>query len=309
MIGAYIDNILASFSTILTLFLLGFVIRKCNLLSLQTADQLAKLIVGVLLPLYLFHATATTSSDLTSKALVPVLAGVATTLIAYPVAVLTGRLVSVEGTRNRTYVFSNMFLNSSFLGIPISTAFFGSQGTIYAALFDFGTGFVVLTLGVWCISGRSDIAPWRSALRNPLMWGVVLGALSAAASIRYPQWVTLPLETLGAATLPFAIMMCGVQIAGVSISQNVPWRQLSGLMVTRLLLAPVMTFAVLTFFDIDAASKAIVTVLSGMPVGLSTVIFAKMYAADADFAAIAIITSTFLAVVTIPAVVYVLSVT
>jgi predicted permease len=99
-------------------------------------------------------------------------------------------------------------------------------------------------------------------------------------------------------------MICGIQIAEVAVSRSIPWAHLSGLMIARLVIGPLLAFAVLTLFGVDDLSKLILTILAGMPVGLSTVIFAKKYGADADFTALAIIVSTFLALLTTPILLY-----
>lgn len=301
------DQLIASISTIMILFIIGFAIKRKGLISENSISEFSSLIVGILLPLYLFHATSQTVVGFTGSTFIPITAGVLLTLVACLVAYGVFTLFPEKSaSRKKSFIFSNMYTNTAFLGIPICTAIFGIEGTLFAVLYDFGTGLVILTLGIWILSKDERTASIVQFINNPLMWGVIGGVIVGVYSINMPLWISSPLDAIGSATLPLAILICGMQIGSIKLSAKVPIGLLSRLLTLRFVAAPIIAFAGAMVLGVDSLTAAIIVLASAMPVGLSTVMFSKKYGADSDFAAMATVTSTFFSILFLPILIYLL---
>ena len=279
---------------------MGFGIQRFRPLGEQTLAQLAGLVVGILLPFYLFFTTATEATpEALSAAPLLIVMGVAVTLLGYPLATLVMAPSGVAEKQRSAFHFAIMVSNTAFLGIPVCAALFGPIGAVYAVLYDFGTTLAALTVGIWALSG-GRLCNWRPLLLNPLIWGVMAGLLWAVVGWSFPEWLARPFSTLGGATLPLALLVGGAQIGNIRSHAKRWWQQLAGLITTRLVIVPLVVASVLALFGWRNLAASVIIVQSAMPVGLTTSIMAKNYGADAEFAASATMWSTIVAVITLP---------
>ncbi len=296
----------AAFATVFFLFALGFGVQRWRPLDEQTLTQLSVLVVEILLPFYLFFTTAITPPESLRVAPLLIVVGALVSLFSYGLASLALKPAAVADRQRSVFRFANMIANTAFLGIPICAALFGPIGAVYAVLYDFGTTLVVLTVGIWALKGgRFD--DWRPLVVNPLIWGVLAGLLWAFMGWPFPDWLVAPFETLGNAALPLALLMGGTQIGNLHSPGFTWWRQLTGLTLTRLVVAPLVVGLVLILIGWRDLFASIIIIQAAMPVGLTTAIFAKSYGADAEFAASATLWSTLAAMVSLPVVAFLVS--
>lgn len=268
----------------------------------QGLEDLSRLVANVLLPIYLFYATATTVTRGSLKAApLLIVTGVVVALLNFALATGGIWLFRVNCAQRPAFRFSALVANTSFFGFPICAMLFGSVGVVYAVMYDFGLTLVVLTLGIWDLSGR-ERTNIRAVVLNPLSWGVLLGLGWGLLEQGFPQWITQPLSTLGNATLPMALLVGGAYLGSIPTREPRKTRQLSGLVFTRLVLSPLAVGALVTLMGWTGAPAGIIVLQSAMPVGITTTLYASAYGADAEFTATATLWSTTAAVVSLPCV-------
>jgi len=299
-------ELLSTFSTVFFAFGLGFAVQRIRSLGEQTLTQLSGLVVGVLLPFYLFFTTAT-GVTLETLRVAPTLVGmgVGISLFNYVLATAALKPLQIADGQRSAFRFSIMLANTGFLGFAVCGALFGPVGLLYAVLYDFGSTLVALTLGVWELKG-GRLDDWRPLFANPLIWGVVAGLLWAVVGLPFPDWLAAPFENLGNATLPLALLVCGAQVGSIR-SQAPAWRrQLTGLTVTRLVVAPLIVGLLMFMIGWRDLFAKVAVVQAAMPAGIVTSIMAKAHGADAEFAASATLWSTLASMVTLPLVAFLL---
>jgi len=298
-----VTELLAAFSTVFIIMAIGFGVERWRSLGQETLGQLAGLVVNVLLPIYLFYATATSTSP-AELAVAPslILLGVALPLLSLLLALALAPLARVQPEEQSAFRFSAMVGNTAFLGIPVCAGLFGTVGALYAVLLDFGTTLIILTVGIWVLSG-SRSANLGKLLRNPLILGVVAGLLWALTGWEFPEWFAQPCATLGSATLPLALLVSGIQLGSIRSSLGGQWRQVTGVVAIRLLLAPLIMAAGLYLTGAGGVFAGVVLVEYAMPVGLLVAVMARSYGADADLSAATILWSTLALIVVLPALV------
>ena len=286
-------QLIEAFSTIFLLFAVGYVVQRLRPFGEETLNQLARLVFEILLPVFLFYATATTTTASAFSVAPGVIAlGVVLPLVSLLMAVVAGRLARVETAQVTAFRFSAMVGNTAFLGIPVCTALLGTTGAVYAVLYDFGTTLVVLTVGVWVVSGgkRTD---WRSLVGNPLILSVIPG-------LHLPDWIGRPCETLGGATLPMALLVGGAQLGGLRARVGSRWQPVAVIGAIRLVSTPLVAMAAMHLVSAESLMAGVVVLEAGMPVGLTTAILARSSGADSELAASAILWTTVAAIVTLP---------
>ncbi len=266
----------------------------------ETHHQLSTLVVKVVLPIFTFYVTATNAtSEALGRAPTLIWMGVLVASVNFVLATLAFRPAAVAPEQRRVFHFGNLLPNTAFIGYPICLALFGPLGLFYAVVHDFGSALVVWTLGIWDLSG-GRLTSWRSLLLSPLIWSIAAGVLWALIGLPMPQWAGEPLETLGDATVPLALLVGGMQLGRGTMQVNCWVRQLVSLSALRLIISPLaISLIVLALGWHDVVGKVIV-IQNALQAGITLSIMAKAYGSDARFGAVATLWSTVSSLVTLP---------
>lgn len=268
----------------------------------ETHDQLSALVVKIVLPVFIFYVTATSATpEALGKAPALIWMGIVVAFINFGLATLFFKPAAVAPEQQRAFRFGAILPNTAFIGYPICLALLGPLGLFYAVVHDFGSALMVWTFGIWDLSG-GRAANWRSLLLNPLIWSVIAGVIWAALGLPIPEWAGAPLDTLGNATVPLALLVAGAQMGRSSVQVNSSLRQLTGIGALRLLIAPLVVALVVVLLGWRDQVGQVIILLNAMPVGLTLSIMARTYGADARFGALATLWTTIAALATLPAV-------
>jgi len=252
------------------------------------------------MPFYIFYTTATnTTLQLLHKAPLLVLVGAMVPFVTFLVTPLSLKLFKVQGAQKPAFSFCLMYGNTAFLGIPICSLLFGSEGAFYAVMYNFGITLIIFTFGIWTLSGGGKNT-LNNLLANPLFWSMFGGIIFAVSGVTLPQWVLSPLATIGNATLPIALLVAGAQIGSIPLEKNGYNPLIAFVTVSRLVLIPgilLLVFFLLGWHDTD---HQVMILQAGMPVGIASTILANRYHADGNFTAMATVWSTLLALISLP---------
>jgi predicted permease len=159
--------------------------------------------------------------------------------------------------------------NTSFLGIPMVTAFFGQEAVPYAVLYDqLGSFLGLATYGslVIALYGRGTKRPTLAGvIRKILLFPPFIALLAALLLSRlpYPTVMTALLQTLAATLVPVVMIAVGFQLT-LKLSKETLTPLSLGLAI-KLVAAPLsaLLFCRLLGFDSEAARVAIFE--AGMP--------------------------------------------
>ncbi len=252
------------------------------------------------MPFYIFYTTATnTTLQLLNKAPLLILIGAIVPFVTFLLAPIFIKLLKVQPPQQPSFAFCLMYANTGFLGIPICSLLFGSEGAFYAVMYNFGTTLIILSFGVWTLSGGGKNT-LRNLLVNPLIWSMLAGILIAISGIHLPEWVLNPLTTIGNSTLPIALLVAGAQIGNIPLEKNGYTPMVIFVTFSRLMLLPgilLLVFFLLGWHDTD---HQVMVLQAAMPVGIASTILANRYQADGHFAAIATVWTTLLALISLP---------
>ena len=293
-------NFISAFTTVFFVFGIGFVLQKVRPMSKETLSDLSKLVIDVLLPFYLFANTATNASiEAMKKAPVLILAGMIIPLLSSVLLPLLYKPLKVSEGHQPVFNFAVLAANTAFLGIPICEALFGSLGAFYAVLYDFGITIIMFTLGVWLLSGGKS-GSLKSLLVNPLIIAVLIGLVWAAFGWDFPVWLEKPFNTVGAATLPIALLVTGAQVGNIQFKKKGLQPDLIATVLLRLFIVPGLLVLLFSMFKFNSTTASVIILEAAMPVAVSTTIMAKTYGADGDFAASITLWTTLISLFTLP---------
>ena len=131
------------------------------------------------------------------------------------------------------------------------------------------------------------------------------GALAAAFHIHLPVAIDGTLQFLQSAAAPVALFALGVTVALRPLGR-VPW-EIPGLIAIKLIVHPLIAFALMMLFGPFTPEWAATAVLmASLPPALNVFVIARQYDTWVEPASVAVLVGTFVSVVTLTSVMYLL---
>ena len=302
-------KVLSIILPIFILILLGFLCRVKGLLSISTGKELNKFIFYISLPALLICKISQADINITDQwgAYLSIL--LATAVVAFLGIFLStffGLLSSQKWVCAHGCIRSNM----AFIGLPVIIYATNDKGASIAALLMGLTipiyniiGVVFLTLGkkrTEAISVKSVLIQigW-SILKNPLIWGCLIGGILYLIKINKTTFLIKNLESIGYISIPLSLICMGIQM-----NKAINWQRLKQVMfptILKLIACPAfgLLFLHLFYANPDQNMVLSVLVLLGCPSAVASYVMAVEMNADPEFAADMVLSTTLLSFFTI----------
>lgn len=169
--------------------------------------------------------------------------------------------------------------NTSFVGFPLVTAYFGEEALKHAVVCDQVTFLLLSTIGLVMTVRHSHTQQIQAGvllkkiLAFPPLWGCIL-------ALTLPHWFSLaPLEMvfdkLAATVGPLALFSIGLQLKFTGWKDE--WKHLLLVTVYKLLLAPLWVYAAYLLFTQQQVSARVTVFEMAMPTLLTASVIAEEY--------------------------------
>jgi len=300
--------IVDSFFPLLALILLGWFLRRRNLLGAGAARELTAFVVWLALPSLLFEAIAGASwRQLWQPQFVIAYAGamVATFVLTF------WFLPRTQPIAERCLdCFGATYANSGFIGIPLSLLLLGHEAlipatiaTLLTAVLLFAVGIVMLEFGA--TSHAHPLASLAKAAiavaRNPLVVATVLGGAWAATGWRMPQAPHRLLELLSGAAGPCALVSIGALLAQPAPAGSTAL-PLAPIVVAKLVVLPgLCALLAIKVFALPPVWATTAVLLNALPTGTGPFMLAEFYGRDVARASRIMFVTTILSLASVPA--------
>jgi predicted permease len=204
-------------------FLIGVLLRRSGRLPDNGPAALNAFIINVALPALILkhlHAVELSSSLILAAA-------VAWVLFALSIAFfgIVGRAAGLAPQSVGALTLTGGLANTSFLGVPMIEAFYGSSGVALGLVIDqLGSYLALATLGIVVAAVYSGATLDRRAIARKIAFFPPLLAVLAALLLRpfeYPEWLAATLGRLGDTLAPLALVSVGAQIRLGALAGNV----------------------------------------------------------------------------------------
>ena len=221
---------------------------------------------------------------------------------------LAARLLRFQGRDQNVAWLSVFFMNNVFIGFPVVEALFGSEAIFCASLSNLPFNLLLYTVGVAYLQageGRGKVSI-REVFSIPLV-ATLLAITLFILQIPVPELVVDTCRTLGAATVPVSMIIVGISLSHVPIREALLDGKAYVVSFVKLILCPVVTWAVLRLF-LDPASLVfgVLVVIAACPSAAMITILSVRFGADDSLASKIKFLSTVLSAVTMPLIVYLL---
>jgi malonate transporter and related proteins len=304
-----VSIILTAMLPIVFVAFLGWLAVRLKLFGPNATTTLSTFVVRFALPFALFLAASRARpSDLTNG---PFIASLAAGLVgAYVLGTLLGRFVFRHDMRSSALQgLASTFPNMAYCGPPVLIAAVGAQGllavivgNLIVSIIIVPVTIVIMQLAAPAGAGEAQ-SEWvqveRSllgAVKQPLVWLPILGAVLALAGVHLPAIVDNAVDEVGKAAGGAALFTLGMMVAQnpVRLGRDV----LANLALKNFVQPAIMLGAALAL-KLDPTLTKAVFLIGVMPTATAASVLAQRYGVYAQEAASTTAASTLLAIFTI----------
>lgn len=197
----------------------GMYCMKEGLIDRDTKKKLVDIILKITLPCMIFNSfnKPLTPEVLIQTALIMVVA-VAISILSF----LLGKVIYNKYPQKKKSIlqYCTLVNNSGFLGMPMVSAVYGSDGLFAASIFIIPNRIFMWTAGLAMFTTADFRTKCRNILLNPCIVTVFLGIVRRMTGYPVPGFLDEAVANIGAVTTPLSMMVIGTMLIGV------PWKKL-----------------------------------------------------------------------------------
>ncbi len=303
------------FSSLLPVVLLtaiGFIAGRVGWIRAEATKDLSNLVFMVLTPALLFHTMSTVHIEqLNFKP-------VALYFLAIGVLFVGVFVQQGRSTRAAVLALAATFSNTVMIGIPLIGLAYGKAGLVTLFTLISVHALILLTSATIVLemvaardaaaSGLAGAASRRNALLtiltamkngivHPVPLPIILGLAFAQTGLVIPAVVERPLQLLGSAFGPMALLLVGATLTQVRVGPYL--REALSLSLLKNLLLPALVAGLGWALGSSGMALAVMVVAASLPIGANVFLFAQRYQVAQELVTASMAVSTVLGLLTI----------
>lgn len=298
-------------SNLVGLFLLigvGYAAVRGGLLPLSSTGVLTSLLLKVALPATIFTSMIRPFDPSFARDALTIVV-VSTVLFFLYAAISAGlvRVFRVPAGRQGVWMLGATFCNNGFMGFPVAYALFGDEGLALAVMLGIPFNLLMYSLGASqvsldrCAGGEKERLSVKQVLFSAVNGSILLGLIFYGAQIPVPEVIFTPLEQLANITTPLSMLITGMSLAGSPLSSLFRDRDAITCVLTRLIVLPLLTWALLLPLPIsNPLITCVILIIMAMPSAAVVTAMAQRYGSCQELAARIVCLSSLLCMVTLP---------
>ena len=304
------DLFLITLSQIVVLFvfiIIGYLLRKFNILPDNSAAVLSKLIMWVFLTSMAFKTFAVNFTVQNLRENMGYLAaGAVCAVVMFFVGNILGEKFGKIPVTKAIYKYSFVVPNTGYMGYPIVSGLFGEEALCHFMVFAIPLLIITYTWGVAVLTGGGKVSV--KSLKNPMLIGMLLGIIFGLIGIPIPD---LPMQILTSASncmAPCAMILAGIVVAKKPLVKAFSHPRAYWATLIRLIAIPAVIMIAFKLLNVDKDIMTLGTLAYAMPMGMNTIVFTEANGMDSSAGTSTVMISHTLSVLTIPLFVSILSV-
>ena len=290
--------------------LAGVILVRTKVLNKETLEPISKFVIKMALPVMIFINIVDGVDKKTvyeSWSVLVIAAGFY--IVMFLVSLGMAKGFHLPENRAGIYQAMMLFGNIGFMAVPIISNVFPENGILYISVFMVFDQLMLWTLGVKLTtptgSGRFDL----KKLINPATVAILIGMILMLTGVRIPTLLSTGLQKIGATASPLAMIYVGGIFAELPLKKYLKELSLYGIVLVRMLLAPLLMFLVLGFFPVNGEIRLAMALVTGMPTMTAVVMMANASGLDGDYALGGVFITTLCGIVTLPCICWLLQYT
>jgi len=211
---------------------------------------------------------------------------------------LTGYAVlRIAGQPVRSYLLPVTFGNVGNLGLPLCYFAFGPEGLGLAVAFYLAGSLSHFIFGPLLL-GRQ--AAWQTLLQTPIIYAAIAGLAMMSFRLPAPPWLQNTVELVAGMAIPLMLLALGHALGTFGVQRLRASAMVAAL---RMLVGFAVGVTLVELLQLEGILRGVVLIEAAMPVAVFNFLLAARYHRDPDAVAGAIVVSTVVSFLTMPALV------
>lgn len=313
-------TVLMAVVSLILLAVPAFILAKVKLLPEKAAETLSTIVLYGCQPVLVFMSFQGQAYNSAIATNMLIVFGIAT-FVHFAMILIVSLFVrgKAEESKLKCVRAASVFGNCAYMGLPFLNALFGGTAIIgeviiYTAVVLTVFNILNWTFGVYMITGDLKKVSAKKILLNPTIIGIVLGfivfitvktpfidlAKEGTTAYLVISNLVKSLNFIGDTVTPLAMFVVGIRLAGIDLKKLFvdKWAYVTSFL--KLIVASLITILCVAFLPVSTVVKYTLFFLLSMPCATSTALFAVQFGADGDSAAVYVLLSTVLSILTIP---------
>lgn len=301
-------SVLIKMVELFLVMIVGYIANKGKLFDREARLKVTKLVLNVTLPATILAAVMTQDNlPGASQIAQLLLVAAGSYLILFAGAFIFTKCLCVDQRQQGIYQFMFIFGNVGFIGYPVTQAIFGNRAVFYTSVFNLPFNLLVYSIGVGLIQksaadqteGQTNKLSWKM-LVSPCMIACYISLLMAFCNVQGPAFLGDTCDMIGDITTPAALMIIGSSLADMKIKEMFGNIRIYVFALLRLIIAPLLTFAIFRTWIQDELLLGIAVIVAAMPVATNGTMLCLQYKGDEHLMAEGTFITTLLSMITIP---------
>lgn len=228
-----------------------------------------------------------------------------TSAIVYVMVWLVSRLGNFSTPVGQAVTAIVMFSNTGNMGLPVVAFALGSAGLDRAIIYMIGSSVLMFCFGPAIIGGKGILQGVKLTLKLPLIWAILFGVCLRLWAIKLPWKLDQGIQQLGAAAIPIALIVLGIQLSDTSFQPRIREFLIA---IAVLFVVPAIAYLMGRLLQLESLDLQVLVLQSAMPTAVNSLIIVSEFGGDRDLVARAIVTSTLMSFISLPIVLWAIAI-
>ena len=289
------------FNQVVVIFILmitGAVLYKTKIISDEGTSQLTGLLLNIVMPAVIIDAF---QKEFNAEIVNNLLIATGISIVIHIIAILLSSVIFIKDTPgNAVNKFSSVYSNCGFMGFPILTAVFGTDGVFYGSAYFAVFTVLSWTHGVYVYGKKEAELNIKKIIFNPGMIGVITGVALFLLKVKLPYVLDESLGYVAMLNTPLAMIVLGTHMARIKFEDIKDKLNLSIVTLLKLVIIPLSGIIFIKLFNITGDAAGAVIISAACPTAASSALFALKYNKDAVYSTVTVVVTTLLSIISLP---------
>ncbi|MBC8535252.1 AEC family transporter [Feifania hominis] len=292
---------------------IGAVAAKMKVFTPDNLKVIANLISKILLPAMILTLIPSSGTRQTLFDSIPILlASFAILFVLLFLGRLTGLLFRLKGNTLDVHTADMAFGNARFIGLPIIEELYGPLGVLTVSMYSLIDQLLLYTVGMFLLTDKErKEGQYKFNLKNmlnPTLFAVIAGFILLFFNVKMEGVFFNSITSLGGTAKYVAMVYLGGSLYYMGVKGIFKRPSVLSIVAVKLIAFPLLVYLVLNatgWFDPSVVMSLVI--LSAIPVMNNTAVLARVEGSDHEYASTAIFVTTILFMVTMPLVMYLIT--
>lgn len=295
------SEVLSQMGLLFLLLSVGFIANKCEILNDDSNRLLTKIILNIAQPgLMLSSILNAQKSGSDTNVGFAFFMSVILLVILLCIAFLFPIILKVSNSDRGLFRFMTFIPNTSFLGYPISEAFFGSSGLFCATIYNIPACIAQYSLGILMIAGKNNGKIQYKKVFNPTLITSCVALVLFLLGCSLPNFIIKTASVLGNICTPGSMLVLGSSIASIAPKDLLNDKKSYLFAFLKLIISPLLVWLLLKQFVISQTLLGVLVLMSAMPPATNSTMFSLEYHANVNVASRNVMLNTIFCLITVP---------